>query len=69
MQTILEKSRLKRQKLCMIYKSEDGKFTKRVVRIETYDERSINAWCFKKQAYRRFLRKNILAIQPVNTYG
>ncbi|GAK06505.1 hypothetical protein JCM19038_204 [Geomicrobium sp. JCM 19038] len=53
----------------MIYKSEGGNFTKRVVRIQTYDDRLINAWCFKSQAYRRFLRKNILAIEPVNTYG
>ncbi|MBM7633685.1 MULTISPECIES: hypothetical protein [Geomicrobium] len=69
MQTILETSCVKRQKLCMIYKSEGGNFTKRVVRIQTYDDRLINAWCFKSQAYRRFLRKNILAIEPVNTYG
>ncbi len=49
----------------IIYQAKDGKFTKRMIRIERIDGRLIRAYCYTAKGPRVFLIDNILAALPV----
>ncbi|MBU9710252.1 hypothetical protein [Evansella tamaricis] len=68
METIIERSRITGRPVELMYLSQKGIVTKRTVSVDRYNENFIIGFCHLRQAYRRFNRKNILALFPVREY-
>lgn len=52
------------EKLEMIYQSNKGDLTQRVIKVEKVGEDSFRAYCFTRKKVRTFKLSNILSIAP-----
>ncbi|MGP4072090.1 hypothetical protein ACTWQB_06010 [Piscibacillus sp. B03] len=64
MDSILQRAMNQKQRLEMIYLDRQGDYSQRVVRIVKIDDESFLAYCYTKQAVRRFKKINVLSILP-----
>lgn len=56
------------EKLEMIYLSNKGEITQRVIRVEKVGEISIRAYCYTRKQERTFILSNILSIAPLKMH-
>ncbi len=52
------------EKLEIVYMSSSGTLTQRTVRVVSYDEVQVLAYCYLRNEIRRFSKENILAAFP-----
>ncbi|RPF52164.1 hypothetical protein [Aquisalibacillus elongatus] len=64
MDNLLRRALDNKQKLEMIYLSEKGEYSQRVVRIVEVKEHVFLAFCYTKRAVRRFKKVQVLSILP-----
>ncbi|GIN38435.1 WYL domain-containing protein [Heyndrickxia oleronia] len=56
------------EKLEMIYLSNKGEITQRVVRVEKVGDQSFRAYCYTRKQVRTFKISNILSIAPLKMH-
>ena len=56
------------EKLEMIYLSNKGEITQRVIRIEKVGDQSFRAYCYTRKQVRTFKVSNILSIAPLKMH-
>ncbi|NYV67298.1 hypothetical protein HYI36_18665 [Bacillus sp. Gen3] len=56
------------EKLEMIYLSNKGEITQRVIRVEKVGVQSIRAYCYTRKQVRTFKLSNILSIAPLKIH-
>ncbi|MGG4488698.1 hypothetical protein [Metabacillus idriensis] len=61
MKVLLEKSKNQQMPIEMIYLSEKGLLTQRMILVNEINEHYIKAYCFSKQQIRIFKKGNILS--------
>ncbi|MFH5779038.1 WYL domain-containing protein [Heyndrickxia oleronia] len=52
----------------MIYQSNKGEITQRVIRVEKVGEQSFRAYCYTRKQVRTFKLSNILSIAPLKLH-
>jgi predicted DNA-binding transcriptional regulator YafY len=67
MRRLLMKAVESGEQLEMIYQSNKGEFTQRVIKIDSIHEELIHAYCFSRKCIRTFNIRNILSVRPVRT--
>ncbi|MBU5213581.1 hypothetical protein [Heyndrickxia oleronia] len=56
------------EKLEMIYLSNKGEITQRVIRVEKVGDQSFRAYCYTRKQVRTFKLSNILSIAPLKMH-
>lgn len=59
----IEKAARTGRKVNIIYVSQSGVMTKRVIRVFSYTDEKVVAYCYMRNEIRTFKRNNILAIE------
>lgn len=67
MEGVLRKALSGRYPVVLMYLSEKGLISKRVVSVEKFDDQWVHGYCHLRKAYRRFQVKNILAVLPASS--
>lgn len=62
---IIEKSMVYRQSLQMIYQADDGRLTKRRIKVLKSNGNIFQAYCFLRRSRRTFKINNVLALVPL----
>ncbi|MBU9720531.1 MULTISPECIES: hypothetical protein [Bacillaceae] len=65
MEGILRRAIQMKRPVIIMYQSNKGIVTKRMVSVEKYDEKWLGGFCHLRKGYRKFNRENILALFPV----
>ncbi|KGP71192.1 hypothetical protein [Pontibacillus yanchengensis] len=52
----------------IVYLAHNGTFTKRKIKISSWDEQYVFAYCFLRKQMRTFDKENILAAHPATLY-
>ncbi|WP_096435633.1 hypothetical protein [Alteribacter populi] len=69
MEGLFRRSKLERRPVEMIYMSEKGIVTKRIVSIHQFNDETVIGYCHLRKAVRTFKRSNILSALPVKRSG
>ena len=56
------------EKLEMIYLSNKGEITQRIIQVEKVGEQSFRAYCYTRKQVRTFKLNNILSIAPLKIH-
>ncbi|SEQ61273.1 hypothetical protein [Piscibacillus halophilus] len=64
MEQILQRALEQKQRLEMIYISEQGEYSQRIILLVKNNEYDFLAYCYTKQAVRRFKKDHVLSILP-----
>ncbi|SFD39676.1 hypothetical protein SAMN05216238_101147 [Lentibacillus persicus] len=64
MERLLLKAVQTRQKIEMIYLNSDQRASHRIIRVLSFSETMVTAFCFKRGQIRTFKKDRILSIQP-----
>ncbi len=56
------------EKLEMIYLSNKGEITQRIIQVEKVGDQSFRAYCYSRKQVRTFKQSNILSIAPLKMH-
>ncbi|PTY76972.1 hypothetical protein B5V89_16355 [Heyndrickxia sporothermodurans] len=65
MKGLLMRSAATGERLEMIYLSNKGEITQRIIHVEKVGEESFKAYCYKRRQSRTFKLSNVLSIAPM----
>ncbi|MYL32826.1 hypothetical protein GLW08_00140 [Pontibacillus yanchengensis] len=52
----------------IVYLAHNGTFTKRKIKISSWNDQYVFAYCFLRKQMRTFVKENILAVHPATLY-